>query len=192
MARNRKTLLVRPVGNRCAVAFVANERVIRSKGVAVAQPGPLEDPVFGMLYPVADGFALTPPLTAAITMADASQAVFRINIEPLVSLLVIAGKLGLVANKGGVALHQVNPPPAGIAAEEGDVSAVFHKGLDIAPHLLAPVFVMTDAEEEPIGFQKIPKVLMYIEIGTIIDRKASAFEPTDKRRVPMPEGLPRR
>ena len=51
---------------------------------------------------------------------------------------------------------------------------------------------MTDAEEEPIGFQKIPKVLMYIEIGTIIDRKASAFEPTDKRRVPMPEGLPRR
>ncbi len=86
----------------------------------------------------------------------------------------------------------MNPPPAGIAAEEGDVSAVFHKGLDIAPHLLAPVFVMTDAEEEPIGFQKIPKVLMYIEIGTIIDRKASAFEPTDKRRVPMPEGLPRR
>ena len=118
MARNRKTLLVRPIGNRCAVTFVANERVIHSKGVAVAQPGPLEDPVFGMLYPVADGFALTPPLTAAITMADASQAVFRINIEPLVSLLVIAGKLGLVASKGGAALHQVNPPPAGIAAEK--------------------------------------------------------------------------
>src|SRR5262249_17653855 len=105
MARNRKTAFVRPVGNRCAIAFVADERVIHSKGVAVAQPGPLEDPVFGMLHRVADGFALTPPLTAAITMADASQAVSRINIEPLVSLRAIPGKLGLVENKGGVALH---------------------------------------------------------------------------------------
>src|SRR6516162_11241724 len=51
---------------------------------------------------------------------------------------------------------------------------------------------MTDAEEEPVSSQKIPKVLMYIEIGTIIDGEASAFEPADKRRVPMPEGLPRR
>src|SRR5262249_29695054 len=61
MARNHKTLLVRPVGNRYDLAFVANQRVIRHKGVAVAQPGPLEDPVSGMLYPVADRFALTPP-----------------------------------------------------------------------------------------------------------------------------------
>src|SRR5262249_42981453 len=104
-ARNRKTAFVRPAGNRCAVAFVADERVIRSKGVADEQTGTLEDPVFGMLHRVADAFALTPPLTAAITRADAGRGFFGINIDLWFSFWAIAGRLGLVENKGGAALH---------------------------------------------------------------------------------------
>src|SRR6516162_10635493 len=145
-----------------------------------------------MLHRIADGFALAPPLTSAVAMTDASQAVFRINAEPLVSLLVMAGKPGFVANDGGVALDQVNPPPAGIAAEEGDVAPPFHKRLNVAPHRLAPVFVMTGAEEERIGSKKTAKVFMYIKVGTVVDRTASAFEPANKRHIPMPEGLSRR
>src|SRR5215469_14038939 len=145
-----------------------------------------------MLHCIADRFALAPPLTSAVAMTDAGQAVFRIKTEPLVPLLVIGGKPGFVANEGGVALDQVNPPPAGIAAEEGDVSALFHKRLNVAPHRLAPVFVMTGAEEERIGSESIAKVFMYIEVGAVVDRTAFAFEPANKRHIPMPEGLSRR
>src|SRR5260370_15133928 len=186
IARNRKTAFVRPVGNRCAVAFVPDQAVIRSEDIAVPQTGTLENPVIGMLHLIANGFSFAPPLAAAVAMANAAQAVFRINPEPLVPLLIVAGELGPVANKSGVALHQLNPPPAGVAAEEGDDSAIFHKRLNVAPHRLTPVFVVTGAEEEPIGSQKIAKVLMYIEIGAIIDRAAFAFEPADEPRIPMP------
>ena len=36
MARDNETVFVRAVGNRCAVAFIANERVVRPKHIAVA------------------------------------------------------------------------------------------------------------------------------------------------------------
>src|SRR6516164_4103413 len=192
MARNRKTAFVRAVGNRCAVAFVPDQGVIRSEDVTVLQTGTFENPVIGMLHLIANGFAPAPPLPAAITVADAGQAVFWVNPEPLVPLLVIAGEPALVANKSGVALHKVDPPPADIAAEEGDISALFYKHLNSAPHRLAPVFVVTGAEEESIGSQKVSKVSVYIEIGAVIDCEAVAFEPTDETSIPMPEGLPRR
>jgi hypothetical protein len=145
-----------------------------------------------MLHRVADGFALTPPLTAAITMANASQAVFRINPKPLVTLLSIASEFGLIANKSGIALSELNPPPASVATEEGDVTAICHKLFDVAPHRLAPVLVVTHTQKEAIGCKKIAKVLMYIEVGAVIDRKTFAFQPADEPSIPMPESLPQR
>src|SRR5262249_32716686 len=38
---DEKTAFVRPVGNRCAVALVTDERVIRAENIAVAQAGTL-------------------------------------------------------------------------------------------------------------------------------------------------------
>ncbi len=64
MARDGETAFVGLVGNRCAVAFVPDQGVIRSEDVAVAQTGTLENPVIGMLHLIADGFALAPPLAA--------------------------------------------------------------------------------------------------------------------------------
>ena len=36
VARDNETVFVRAVGNRCAVAFIANERVVRPKHIALA------------------------------------------------------------------------------------------------------------------------------------------------------------
>src|SRR5260370_30970943 len=44
MARNRKTLLVRPLGNRSTGEFVANKPWIRSNGSFLGLTGPLVDP----------------------------------------------------------------------------------------------------------------------------------------------------
>ena len=43
--------------------------------------------------------------------------------EPLVPSSTRAGQGRLVADEGGVVVEQVDPPPAGIAAEEGDITA---------------------------------------------------------------------
>src|SRR5262245_6150323 len=112
VVRNCKTAFVRPVGNRCAVAFVPDESVICSENIVVPQTGAIENPMIRVLHPIAKGFALAPPLCPAVAMANASQAVFRINPKPLVTLLSIASELGLIANKSGIALSELNPPPA--------------------------------------------------------------------------------
>src|SRR5215813_5511412 len=176
MARDCKTAFVGLVGNRCAVAFVSDQGVLTAESIAIAQPGALKRPVVGVLHGVADRFPLTPPLTAAVAMANAGQAVFRINSKPLVPLLIIAGQLALVADKSSIALDQVDPPPAGVSTEKGDVSTPFHESLDVAPHRFAPIFVVTGADEEPVGFEEITEILVYIEIGTIIDCEACSFE----------------
>src|SRR6516225_1392662 len=179
VTRNCKTAFVRPVGNRCAVAFVPDESVICSENIVVPQTGAIENPMISVLHPIAKGFALAPPLCPAVAMADASQAVFRINPKPLVTLLSIA-------------LSELNPPPASVPTEEGDVTAICHKLFDAAPHRLAPVLVVTQTQKEAIGCKKIAKVLMYIEVGAVIDRKTFTFQPADEPSIPMPESLPQR
>src|SRR6516164_8544249 len=131
--------------------------------------------MIGVLHPIANGFALAPPLSSAVAMANAGQAVFRINPKPLVTLLSIATEFGLIANKSGIALSELNTPPASVATEEGDVAAICHKLFDVAPHRLAPVLVVTHTQKEAIGCKKIAKVFMYIEVGAVIDRKTFAF-----------------
>src|SRR5262249_25752632 len=116
MARDGETPFIRAVGNRCAVAFVADQSMFGSESVTVAKPSALETPMIGMLHCIAEGFALAPPLPSAIAMADAGQAVFRIKPEPLIPPVIIAVMLGLVANESRIP-HEVNPPPAGVAAE---------------------------------------------------------------------------
>src|SRR6516164_3721041 len=148
--------------------------------------------MISVLYPIANGFALAPPLCPDVAMANAGQAVFRINPKPLVTLLSIASKFGLIAHKGGIALSELNPPPASVATEEGDVTAICHKIFDVAPHRLAPVLVMAHTQKEAIGCKKIAKVFMYIEVGAVIDRKTFAFQPADEPSIPMPESLPQR
>src|SRR6516225_9448956 len=59
-------------------------------------------------------------------------------------------------------------------------------------HRLAPIFVVADTEQKPIPVDKIPYIFMHIEVGAVIDLEALAFQPTDERKIPMPEGLPRR
>ena len=101
----------------------------------------------GVLHRIAQRIPPAPPMPAAIAMADAGEPVFGIEIEPLVPLPVVIGAGGFVANKRRVAICQMNPPPADVATEEGDVSAGFDKRLDVASHRLAPIFVMTSAQE---------------------------------------------
>ena len=81
----------------------------------------------------------------------------------------------LVANNCRVALDQVNPPPAGVAAEKCDVPAIFDKLRNVVAHRLAPVFVVTDAEEKPVSGEAIAQVFMEVEISAVIDREAFAF-----------------
>jgi len=146
-----------------------------------------------MLHRIADSFALTPPLTSAIAMADSGQAVFRIEPEPLVAFSTGAAESRLVADESRVVLDQVNPPPAGVPAEKSDIAASsLDECSNIAAHRLAPVFVVTDAKEEWVFSNKIPWVFIYVEIGAVIDREASTLQPADERDIPVPEGLPRR
>src|SRR5260370_15353159 len=74
IARNRKTAFVRPVGNRCAVAFVPDQGVIRSEDIAVPQTGTLENPVIGMLHLIANGFAFAPPLPTPVPLPTPTPA----------------------------------------------------------------------------------------------------------------------
>src|SRR5215471_4492393 len=104
ITRNCKTASVRPIGNRRAVAFVPDQGVIGSEDLTVPQASALENPVIGMLHPIANGLAPAPPLPAAVAVANAGQAVFRIKPEPLVPLLVPPGQHGFITDKGGAAL----------------------------------------------------------------------------------------
>ena len=71
---------------------------------AIAQTSPFENPVVCMLYRIANRFPLTPPLAAAIAVADAGQAVFRIEPEPLVAFSTGAAESRLVADESRVVL----------------------------------------------------------------------------------------
>jgi hypothetical protein len=51
---------------------------------------------------------------------------------------------------------------------------------------------MTDTKQKPVRAEKISYVLMYIEISAVVHSETPTFEPADKRRIPMPESLPRR
>ena len=42
-------------------------------------------------------------------------------------------------------------PPATVAAEKSYVAALSNECFDVRAHLVAPVFIMTDAEQEMIG-----------------------------------------
>src|SRR3954451_32728 len=106
-----------------------------------------------MLHRIANGLALAPPLAATVAMADTDEPVFRIEPEPLVAFVGRARKGRLVADEGSVVVDQMDPPPARITTEESEVAtSSLYKARDIAPHRLAPVFIMTNADKEPIAF----------------------------------------
>ncbi len=156
VARDRETTSVYLVGDRGTVTLVADQGVIRSEGVAIAQPCSFEHPMVGVLDRIANRFALAPPLATAMAVADAGPPVFRIEPKPLVKLSIGPGEERFVANESGVVVDEVNPPPARVTAKKGHVAAgLLDKGCNVAPHALAPIFVVTDAEKEPVPGDKI-------------------------------------
>jgi len=86
----------------------------------------------------------------------------------------------------------VDSPPAGVAAQKGDVSAIFYKTSTLRRIASLQYSSWPTLSRSRVRRKEITKVLMYIEIGAIIDRELIAFEPADERRIPMPKSLARR
>ena len=128
------------------------------------------------------------PLASGMGIADPSQPRTvrspKAHIFPvIIDLLYING--GVVVLKGGALITDV-------AAKEGHVAAALDVRLDIRKHVCAPVFVMPYTEQQLITCEEVPRVFVDVEIRAVVHWVAVLLEPTDKRDVPMCEGLARR
>src|SRR6202035_4577841 len=71
--------------------------------------------------------------------------------------------------------------------------AVLDKCLHIVTHGIAPILVVSHAEQQAIGSEQIQVVvLMNVEVGTIVHGVAVLFEPNNDRSVPVDKRLTRR
>src|ERR1041384_666509 len=86
---------------------------------------------------------------------------------------------------------KLDVPPARVAAEKGHVAALSDERFDVRAHLLAPVLVMTDTEQETVR-RKEATLLVQVEISAVIHPVMILFHPGDERNVPVCECLARR
>ncbi|MCZ0982833.1 hypothetical protein O1L60_38630 [Streptomyces diastatochromogenes] len=187
------------VGVGGAVAFVAYEGSSLSEPVgfsavaSVAQSGAFVDPVVGVLHGVSVEGAVAGPFGgrphSSVAETHAGEGVLRISYAvgrgcpPLVG----GGQVGVfladvvvgVGDERGVPVGRVDPPPAGVGAEERDVPAVADERFRVGPHPFAPVFVVADAEDEVVGGEEVG-VLVEVEVGGVLDGVAVALQPADE------------
>ena len=73
-------------------------------------------------------------------------------------------------------------PATGVPGQEGDIAPVGSECFDGVAHRGRPVFVVTEAEDQPVRPDDIGSDLE-IEVGAEIDRVAVRFRPGDERIV---------
>jgi hypothetical protein len=88
-------------------------------------------------------------------------------------------------------ITKLDMPPARVAAKKSYVAALSYECFDVSAHLLAPVLVVTDAEQETVRREEV-ELLVQIEISAVIHPVMVLFEPGDERNVPVCEGVARR
>src|SRR5215471_3828168 len=99
-------------------------------------------------------FSRSPPLTSTIAIAHAGQCVFRLHlgIETLCDPPLVRGRIARISTAIASEPREVcvvqDAPPAGIAAEEGNVASPTDESVDVVAHALAPVLVVSDRQQE--------------------------------------------
>jgi hypothetical protein len=92
----------------------------------------------------------------------------------------------LVANDGSVVVLEPDLPIAVVTTEECDIAAAISEGFDIVPHRFGPVFVMPNAQKEPVSSKK-RRVAIQIDAGAEIGSDTVYFKPLEKIVFPPVE-----
>ena len=88
--------------------------------------------------------------------------------------------------KGSIAGFPADLPTDGIAAEKSCVTSVSDEFLETVPHRGGPVFVMADAEDEPVVFEYFGAQLE-IHVAGVFQFVTVAFRPSHERFFPIVE-----
>ena len=97
----------------------------------------------------------------------------RVLVEPL-----------LPAGQGSASLLATHLPAAGVAAEEGHVSASRDERLQVVPHRGRPVLVVADTEDQLVMIQQLGMELQ-VAVGAVVERVSVALRPGDEWQLPL-------
>jgi hypothetical protein len=170
------------------VAFVTDQAFLSAENVSVAQASSFIHPMIGILYCEAGGIALACPPASGIAITNSSKRIFRV-LFPRLKVTDEGRWVELVVSTLNE-ITKLDMPPARVAAEKSYIATLPNECFDMRAHLLAPVLVVTDAEQEMV-WRKEVTFFVQVEVGTLIHSITAFFEPRDERNVPMCECLAR-
>src|SRR6185369_10419240 len=139
-----------------------------------------------VLHCVTHGLAVAGPPSSCVAITNSGQRIFRILFPCLEITDERCGMKFIISTPGEITKFDM--PPACIAAEKSYVAALTNECFDVRAHLVAPVLIMTNAEQKSIRLDEIT-LLVQIEVGTVIHLITVFLEPGDEGNVPVCECL---
>src|ERR1051326_5132066 len=160
--------------------------IVNTKIVSVAEAGSFIHPMIGVLHRVTHGLAVACPPSSCVAITNSCQRIFRVPF-PCLEITDERCRVKFVISTFGE-ITKFDMPPACIAAEKSYIAALTNECFDVRAHLVAPVLVMTNAEQKTVRVEEIT-LLVQIEVGTVIHLITIFFQPADEGNVPVCECL---